>query len=31
VGDLIDLSDIRELIAITVGQNKQSVDKLLNQ
>ena len=28
VGDLIDLADIRELIAITVGQNKESINKL---
>ena len=30
VGNLIDLADIRDLIAITVGQNEKSLDALLN-
>lgn len=30
VGDLIDLADIKELIAITVGQNKETLDLLIN-
>ena len=30
VGDLIDLADIKELIAITVGQNKETLDILAN-
>jgi hypothetical protein len=30
VGDLIDLADIKELIAITVGQNKDTLQALID-